>query len=78
MGGPDGLDRSWSIGSIDVTGNTDNLESRGLDDGDRFDDLLLVDRRAGFFGFTNDVRHTGLETDKCGQVDGLGCVILRK
>lgn len=74
--GPDGLDRSWSIGGLDVTGKTDDLEWWGLDDGNGFDDLLLVDGRAWLFGFTDNVSHTSLEAHKGSKVDWLGSIVL--
>jgi len=43
MSSPDGLDGSWSIWSVDVTSDTNDLESRGFNDGNRFNNLLLVD-----------------------------------
>jgi len=76
MGGPDGLDRSGSVGGLDVSGDSDDLERGGLDDGDGFDHLLLVDGRTWFLSGTNNVGHTGLETDESSKVDGLGSVIL--
>jgi len=76
MSGPDGLDRSGSVGGLDVSGDSDDLEGRGLDDGDGFDDLLLVDGRTWFLSGTHNVGHTGLETDESSKVDGLGSVIL--
>lgn len=74
--GPDGLDGSWSFGSLDVTGKTDDLEWRALDDGDGFDDLLLVDGGAWLLGLSDDVSHTGLEAHKGSKVNWLGSIIL--
>jgi len=42
MTSPDGLDGSWTVGSIDVPDNTDALEWRCFNDGNWFDDFLLV------------------------------------
>lgn len=74
--GPDGLDRSWSIGGLDVTGKSDDLEWWGFDDGDGFDNLLLVDGRAWLFGFTDNVSHTSLEAHEGSKVDRLGSIVL--
>lgn len=74
--GPDGLDGSWSVGGLDVTGETDDLEWWGLDDGDGFDDLLLVNGRAWLFSLSDDVSHTGLEAHEGSKVDWLGSIIL--
>jgi len=76
VAGPDGLDGSWSVGGLDVTGETDDLEWWGLDDSDGFDDLLLVDGRAWLFGLSDDVSHTGLEAHEGSKVDWLGSIIL--
>merc|ERR1719462_17002 len=75
-GSPNGLDGSWTIGGLDVTGDTDNLEWWAFNDGDWFDDFLLVDCRTWFFSFTDDMSHTGLETNEGGQMDWLGSIIL--
>ena len=65
------LDGSWSIGGLDVTGKTDDLEWWGLDDGDGFDDLLLVDGGAWLLGLSDDVSHTGLEAHEGSKVNWL-------
>jgi len=74
--GPDGLDGSWSVGGLDVTGKTDDLEWWGLDDGNGFDDLLLVDGRAWLLSLSDDVSHTGLEAHEGSKVNWLGSIIL--
>lgn len=74
--GPDGLDGSWSFRGLDVTGKTDDLEWRALDDGDGFDDLLLVDGGAWLLGLSDDVSHTGLEAHEGSKVNWLGSIIL--
>lgn len=76
--GPDGLDGSWSFGGLDVTGKTDDLEWRALDDGDGFDDLLLVDGGSWLLGLSDDVSHTGLEAHEGSKVNWLGSIILGK
>jgi hypothetical protein len=42
MSSPDGLDGSWSVGGINVTGDTNNLQWWSFDDADAFNNLLLV------------------------------------
>lgn len=76
--GPDGLDRSWSVGGLDVTGESDDLEWWGFDDGDGLDNLLLVDGRAWLFGFTDNVSHTSLEAHEGSKVNRLGSIVLRE
>jgi len=75
-GSPDGLDGAWSVWGVDVTGDTDDLEWWGLDDGDGLNDLLLVDGGAGLLGLADDVGHTGLETNESSQVNWLFSIIL--
>jgi len=75
-GSPDGLDGSWTVSGLDVTGDTNNLEWWAFNDGDWFDDFLLVDGGTWFFSFTDDVSHTGLETNEGSQMDWLGSIIL--
>ena len=62
--------RGW-----DVTDNTTNDHGRAFDDGDSFQDFLLVHLGTGAFEITNNVSHTSLETHESGQVDGLGAVV---
>lgn len=40
--GPDGGKSTWSLWGVDVSGNSSNNHWWGLDDGDGFDNLLLV------------------------------------
>jgi len=75
-GSPDGLDGAWSVWGVDVTGDTDDLEWWGLDDGDGLDDLLLVDGGAGLLGLADDVGHTGLETNEGSQMNWLFSIVL--
>jgi len=75
-GSPDGLDGSWTVGGLDVTGDTNNLEWWAFDDGYWFDNFLLVDGGTRFFSFTDDMSHTGLETNEGSQMDWLGSIIL--
>jgi len=75
-GSPDGLDGSWTVGGLDVTGDTNNLEWWTFNNGYWFDNFLLVDGRTWFFSFTDDMSHTGLETNKGSQMDWLRSIIL--
>jgi len=73
---PDGLKSSKASRGLDVTNNTNSNHWWGIDDGDRLDDLLLVELVALSSDLSHDVGHTGLVTDESGQVDGLGLVVL--
>jgi len=75
-GSPDGLDGAGTVGGVDVTGDTDDLQWWGLDDGDGLDDLLLVDGGAGLLGLADDVGHTGLETNEGSQMNWLFSIVL--
>ena len=62
MLGPDGLKGPMSMGRFDVTDNSDDHDGRSLDDGDGFDDFLLVRLGPRTIHDTTDMRHTSLET----------------
>jgi len=75
-GSPDGLDGAGSVGGVDVTGNTDDLQWWGLNNGDGLDNLLLVNGGAGLLGLTDNMGHTGLETNESSQMNWLFSIIL--
>jgi hypothetical protein len=63
-------------GGHHVTDDTDDVHGGGLDDGNGFEDLLLVELGAGALGVTHDVGHTSLEAHEGGEVGFLGCIVL--
>jgi len=65
------LDGSWSVGCLDVTCKTDDLEWWGLDDRDGFDDLLLVDGGPRLLSLSDYMSHTSLEAHEGSKVDWL-------
>ena len=73
---PDGLERAQAARRLNVTHNTDAHKRRGLQDGDRLDDLFLVDLGAGSVDLTDNVSHAGLVGEEAGQVNGFGGVVL--
>lgn len=78
MLGKDGLEGTRTTRRVDVANDADDNHWRRLDDGDRFDDLLLVDLRAGLVDVTNDVRHAGLVAHKGGEMNRFAGIILRE
>jgi len=74
--GPDGLEGSKASWGLNIADNTNSDHWWGIDDGDWLDDLLFVELVALSSDLSHDVRHTGLVTDKSGQVDGLALVVL--
>jgi len=73
--GPDGLEGSKASWGLNIADNTNSDHWWGIDDGDWLDDLLFVELMALSSDLSHDVRHTGLVTDKSGQVDGLALVV---
>ena len=57
-----------SIGSLNVSDNTDNNHGRCLDDGNSVDNLSLVHEGTGAINTTDDVRHAGLVPAECSQM----------
>ena len=74
--GPDGLEGAEAPGGLDVADHADGHHGRRLDDGDRLDDLLLVDLGAGAVGLAHDVGHAGLVADEGREVARLRGVVL--
>lgn len=73
---PDGGEGTETTGSLDVSDQTNNNHRGGLDDGDGFDDFLVVDLRSGLVGLTEDVGHTGLVAHEGSEVAWLGSIVL--
>lgn len=76
MLGPNSGEGSKTSRGLDVTDNTDDDHWWGLDNGGGLDDLSLVHLGTGEGVLSDNVGHTGLETEETGQVNRLGRVIL--
>jgi len=66
----DGGELAKAPGGLHVADDADDNHRRGLDDGDRVDDLLLVDLRASPVDLTDNVGHASLVPLEGGKVDG--------
>lgn len=75
MVGPYSGEGSESPGSLDVTNKTDDLEGRGLDDGDCLDFFLFVEFGLGSVDISEDVGHACLEASEGGEVGSLCPVV---
>lgn len=75
---PDGGKSSEASGGLDVSDQTDDLEGRGLDDGDGFNLLLLVELGLSSVDISEDVGHAGLEASEGSEVRSLGPVVSRE
>jgi len=73
---PDGTEGAETAGSLTVTGDTDDGNGRSFEDGDGFDDFLLVGAGTGAVNITDDVGHASLEDGESGEVRLDGLVIL--
>lgn len=73
--GPDSGESSESSGGLDVSDQSDDLERRGLNDGDGFNLLLLVELGLGPVDFSEDVGHACLESSEGGEVGSLSPVV---
>jgi len=76
--GPNAGQASESTDGLDVTDNTDNSDGRGFENGDSLDNFLLVELGTGSLNFSDDVGHTGLETDEGGQMGLLRSIVFRE
>jgi len=76
MGSPDGSQSSKTLGGGNVSNDTNNDHGRGLDDGDGFDDLLLVDLRSKLVDLSNDMGGSSLVSHEGSEMDGLSLIIL--
>jgi len=74
--GPNGTDGTETLGSLNVSNNTDDDEGRSLDDGDALNDFLLVHLGSDLLQVTDYVGHTSLVPEESSQVGLLGGVIL--
>jgi len=75
---PDGGQSSETSGGFNISDNTGNDDGGSFEDGDSFDDFLLVELRSWLLDFSEDVCHTGLEDWESGQVDWLGFIVFRE
>lgn len=76
MFSPDGGQRAKTTGGLDISDQANDVDGRSLQDGDGFDNFVLVGLRARLVDFTEDVSHTGLVAHKGSQAARLGLVIL--
>jgi len=74
----DGRQGTETTGGFDVSNETDSHHWGSFQDGDRLDDILLVDLASRAGDVADDVGHTSLEGHECGEVARLGGVILRE
>ena len=73
---PDGAEGAEAAGGLTVAGEADDDDGGSLEDGDGFDDLLLVDAGSGAVDIADDVGHAGLEDGEGGEVRLGGLVVL--
>jgi len=66
--GPDGLEGAEAAGGFDVSNNTDTNHWWGLQDGNWFNNFLLVQFGTVPLDFPDNVGHTSFITDESGQV----------
>lgn len=74
--GPDGGQGSQSSWGFDVSDDSDNNDGWGFDDGDGFDDFLLVQLGTWLINISDDMTHTSLESSEGSQMDWLLGIIL--
>jgi len=74
----DGGQGSETLRGLDVTNNTNNDDGGCLNDGDGFNDFLLVDLGTGLVSFTDNVGHASLVTNESSQVRSSSGIILRE
>lgn len=75
---PDGGQSSETSGGFDVSDDTSNDDCGGFEDGDTFDDFLLVELGSWLLDFSENVCHTSLEDGESSQVDWLGFIVFRE
>jgi len=78
MVGPDSGELSSSSRSRDVSNSSNNDHGRSLEDGNSFDDFLLVDLGTRLVDLSDDVCASSLESNKSGQMGLLAGIILRE
>jgi len=75
MLGPDGCQRAKSLGSVDVSNNTNGNHRRSFQDGNGFNNFFLVELRSGLIHFTKNVSATSLVGHESGQMWRFGDII---
>jgi hypothetical protein len=75
MLGPDGGKGAETMGSLNVTNNTNANHGRCLKDSHGFDDLLLVELGAGVINSTDNMGHASLVGKESSKVRRLAGVI---
>jgi len=75
MLGPDGCQRAKSLGSVDVSNNTNGNHRRSFQDSNRFDNFFLVELRSRLIHFTKNVSATSLVGHEGGQMWRFGDII---
>jgi len=78
MLGPDGLEGSHPVWGLNVADDTDHHDRRGFDDGDGFNNFLLVDLGPRTIDHTANVGHTSLVTGEGGEMNRFLRVVLRE
>ena len=73
-----GGESAETLGSLDVTDNTNNNHRRSFEDGDSFDNFLLVGLATGTIQGTDDVSHTGLVAHESSEMGLFSSIILRE
>ena len=76
MLGPDGLEGTQAPGGLNVPDNANGNEGRAFNNGDGFQDLLLVDLGAGAIGLADDVGHARFKSQETSEMNGFGRVVL--
>lgn len=76
MLGEDGLEGSESTGGLDISNNSDSDHWGSLNDGDGFNNFLLVRPGSDPVYFTEDVRHASFVSHEGGKMTRLGLVVL--
>ena len=74
--GPDRLEGAEPPRRVDVSDHADAHHGRGLDDGDRLNDLLLVHLGSRAVSLAHHVGHAGLVADEGSEVARLRGVVL--
>ena len=75
MVSPDSGEGSKTSWGFNVANQSDNLEGRGLDDGDGFDLLFLIELGLDSVDISEDVGHSCLEASEGSEVGSLGGVV---
>lgn len=73
---PNGGQGAETLGGFDVTNNTDDDHRGSFNNGDGFNDFLLVQSGARLLDLTDNVSHTSLVADESSQVGLLASIVL--